>query len=147
MCIRDRVRPSPEVDAWLESKGSSVLKDGIFISDLIRRPELTINDLLSEFLPKVSCTDDLAYAVQVELKFAGYLSRQDEDIKRLKRMENDLIPEDFSFEGINGLRTEYVEKLKSHRPHSIAQAMKIPGITPTALSTLALYLKKHRSAA
>ena len=83
--------------------------------------------------------------METELKFEGYLRRQDEEIAKLKRIESDLIPEAFSYDAVPSLRTEAREKLKKTRPHSIGQAMRIPGITPTAISLLAIHLKRFKT--
>jgi tRNA uridine 5-carboxymethylaminomethyl modification enzyme len=92
-------------------------------------------------------SEELCAALEIECKFSGYLDRQDEEVERLKKIEGERIPADFPYEAIKQLRTEAREKLKKHRPDSLGQAMRIPGMTPSTISLLAVYLKRYRSAA
>jgi tRNA uridine 5-carboxymethylaminomethyl modification enzyme len=125
----------------------SAIKDGLLLSELVRRPELSLGMLLEKFpIVTENLPDDVVTALEVELKFSGYLRRQEEDIERLKKMETDLIPADFPFESLASVRVEHREKLAKHRPHSMAAAMKIPGMTPTALSLLSVQVKKFQQA-
>jgi tRNA uridine 5-carboxymethylaminomethyl modification enzyme len=90
-------------------------------------------------------SSELISAMQTELKFEGYLRKQDEEILKLKKHEEESIPANFCYDSIPSLRIEAREKLKKTRPHSLGQAMRIPGITPTAISLLAVYLKRARA--
>jgi tRNA uridine 5-carboxymethylaminomethyl modification enzyme len=128
----------------LESRNLSQLKDSVSLEQLLKRPQLTIADILelspySEKLP-----DDLWAALEIEVKFSGYLDRQDQEVMRLKKIESDQIPLEFPYDSIKQLRTEAREKLKKHRPVTIGQAMRIPGMTPSTISLLAIYLKRYR---
>ncbi|MCL4118997.1 UNVERIFIED_CONTAM: hypothetical protein GTU68_029886 [Idotea baltica] len=136
-----------EVNNWLKSQSSSALKDSITLADLVKRPELTLSNIITEFLEESDYSEDLIVTLQTELKFAGYLHRQEEELVKLKKSESEVIPASFSYDDIPGLRTEFKEKLKRVQPHSISQAMRIPGITQSALSVLAIYLKKFKEAA
>ena len=82
--------------------------------------------------------------VEVELKFSGYLKRQDEEIARLKRMESVNIPEDFSFSEIEGLSVEVKERLNMVRPKTLGQASRVSGVTPAAVSLVGIHLKRAR---
>jgi tRNA uridine 5-carboxymethylaminomethyl modification enzyme len=140
-----RVKPTDDTNEWMNAKGSAQLKDSLLISDLVRRPELDLSGILEKFpIATESIPDDVLTSLEVELKFSGYLRRQEEDIERLKRVESDLIPADFPFESLASVRVEHREKLVKHRPHSMAAAMKIPGMTPTALSLLSVQVKKYQ---
>jgi tRNA uridine 5-carboxymethylaminomethyl modification enzyme len=90
-------------------------------------------------------TEELRAALEIETKFSGYLDRQEEDVQRLKKIEVEKIPSDFPYDRIPQLRTEAREKLKKHRPDSLGQAMRIPGMTPSTISLLSVYLKRYRA--
>ena len=141
-----RIKPTDPVNEWLASLESAQLKDSILVSTLTRRPEMNFKKIV-EFspFPGGEISAELLLAMEVELKFEGYLRRQDEEIAKLKRIEEDLIPESFSYDDVPSLRIEAREKLKKTRPHSIGQAMRIPGMTPTAISLLAIHLKRFKS--
>ncbi len=109
---------------------------------LLKRPELDYQKLAE--VSGHHC-DHTAAAQQVEIsaKYAGYIDRQADEIERLNRMENTLIPEGFDFRAVQGLSTEVLQKLAETRPATIAQAARIPGVTPAAVSLLLIYLKKY----
>jgi tRNA uridine 5-carboxymethylaminomethyl modification enzyme len=107
---------------------------------------MKLNWILDKFLPSDIFTDsNLTAAMEIELKFDGYLRRQDEEISKLKKSESDLIPESFNYDAVPSLKIEAREKLKQVKPYSLGQAMRIPGVTPTAISLLAIHLKRQRS--
>ena len=141
-----RVKPDRETNEWLSGLGSTNLQDSATLATLLRRPEISLGAILprwcsfSEELPP-----DVVTAVETAVKFSGYLARQEEEIARLRRSEAETIPPDFNYDVVNGLRIEAREKLKQHRPWSMGQAMRIPGITPSTISLLAVHLKRHRA--
>jgi tRNA uridine 5-carboxymethylaminomethyl modification enzyme len=139
-----KVRPCKEVDAWLEGVKSSALQATQNLSTLLRRPELTIEMLAERFPPEVAATPEELLAIQIETKFSGYLGRQEDEIRKLRKVESLQIPEDFPYDSIGSLRTEAREKFKKHRPLSVGHAGRIPGITPSALSLLAIHVKRYR---
>ena len=141
----ERIRPTADTNEWLAGKGTAALKDSLSLSQLLRRPEISIEDIHEKFPPAHPLPKDLRSALEIETKFAGYLSRQEEEVQRLKKIEVDVIPADFPYDAIKQLRTEAREKLKKHRPATIGQAMRIPGMTPSAVSLLAVYLKRFRA--
>jgi len=140
-----RLKPDSDTNQWLKLHKSKELKDSILVSDLVRRPELTLSGLLEYCAPEL-LQEDVVFPLEVELKFAGYLSRQQTEIDRLKRTESMSIPLDFCFESVPSLKTEVLEKFNKHRPVSVGQAMRIPGITPTAVSLLTLALSRDQEA-
>jgi tRNA uridine 5-carboxymethylaminomethyl modification enzyme len=140
-----RVKPNAATNAWLLSKGTAELKDSATLAQLLKRPQLTLGDILQHVpYDQAEFSADLLAALEIETKFSGYLDRQEEEVQRLKRIETDAIPSDFPYEHISQLRTEAREKLKKHRPATIGQAMRIPGMTPSTISLLAIYLKRYR---
>lgn len=143
-----KINPTADNNVWLEGLPSATLADSINIATLVRRPEMTLAKVLEKFpcseIEDTSCvSDDLLSTIEVELKFSGYLGRQEDEILKLKKMEDEVIPANFSYDAIPSLRTEFKEKLKRVRPHSLAQALKIPGMTPSAVSLLAIFLKRR----
>ena len=144
---KTRVKPGADANAWLETKGTAPLKDSATLTQLLKRPQITLHDIL-EFAPyEEELSDELCAALEIECKFSGYLDRQEEEVARLKKIEDERIPHDFPYDAIKQLRTEAREKLKKHRPDSLGQAMRIPGMTPSTISLLSVFLKRHRSAA
>jgi tRNA uridine 5-carboxymethylaminomethyl modification enzyme len=140
-----RIKPTEENNIWLKSLNSAELKDSILISTLVRRPEINIEHVLNKFPFEGYYNQDSLDALETELKFAGYLSRQEEDIRKLKKSEDEKIPADFSYDSVSGLRIELREKLKKFKPYSVGQAMRIPGMTPSAISLLTVFLKRHNT--
>jgi tRNA uridine 5-carboxymethylaminomethyl modification enzyme len=141
-----RIKPTDDVNEWLRTLGSAELKDSILVSTLTRRPEMNLEDILKKVpFSDEKVPDELVTAMQTELKFEGYLRKQDEEILKLKKHEQETIPDDFCYDSIPSLRIEAREKLKKMRPHSLGQAMRIPGMTPTVITLLAVYLKRARS--
>lgn len=137
-----RIKPTDAVNDWLATKNSSPLKDSALIKTLVCRPELTLQAIKEEFLPEDKSSEDAVLTVETTLKFSGYLLRQEDEISKMKGQEDLLIPQFFSYDAVPSLRIEVREKLKQHRPYSLGQAMRIPGMTPSALSLLAIHLKR-----
>lgn len=142
-----RLKPSQSANDWLESKGTAALKDSVTLTQILKRPQVTLQDIFEISPYQEQLSDELCAALEIECKFSGYLDRQEEEVARLKKIEGERIPADFPYDAIKQLRTEAREKLKKHRPDSLGQAMRIPGMTPSTISLLAVYLKRHRSAA
>ncbi|HHN8309198.1 TPA: tRNA uridine-5-carboxymethylaminomethyl(34) synthesis enzyme MnmG [Morganella morganii] len=112
--------------------------------DLLRRPEMDYNRLmtLSDFAPGVN-SPAAAQQVEIQVKYEGYISRQQDEIQRQLRNENATLPVDLDYKQVSGLSNEVVAKLNDHKPTSIGQASRISGITPAAISILLVWLKKQ----
>jgi tRNA uridine 5-carboxymethylaminomethyl modification enzyme len=141
----ERIKPTAENNDWLSKQSTAPLKDSVTLAQLLRRPEVTITALLERFSPAEALTGELMSALEIETKFSGYLERQEDEVKRLKKIETEDIPADFPYDAVRQLRAEAREKLKKHRPATLGQAMRIPGVTPSAVSLLAVYLKRYRA--
>jgi tRNA uridine 5-carboxymethylaminomethyl modification enzyme len=116
--------------------------------ELLRRPEVTYDALMRiDGIGPGAEADDVAEQVAIQIRYAGYLDRQQAEIERQRRAAEQVIPEDFDYRTVKGLSAEITEKLERSRPHTIDQASRIPGMTPAAISQLLVYLKRHRSAA
>ncbi len=114
------------------------------LEELLRRPDVSyhaLSQLLADFKPVANV--QVAEQVEVQLKYAGYIERQRDEIERHQRHENTALPRDLDYRAVRGLSAEVQEKLGKTRPTSIGQASRIPGITPAAISLLLIYLKKN----
>lgn len=113
--------------------------------DLLKRPEVSYSDLMTVVgLGPGSSDVKVAEQVDVQVRYAGYLTRQTEEVERNQRNESTLIPSGFDYTRVQGLSTELREKLQKTLPESIGQASRIPGMTPAAISLLLVFLKRHR---
>jgi tRNA uridine 5-carboxymethylaminomethyl modification enzyme len=140
---RTFLKPSEEHNALLRELGSAEIKDGLSLAQLLRRPEISYESVTQNgFGPQEKLEPSLTQRVEVEVKFAGYLKRQEEEIRRLSRMESQRIPEDFDYLSIDALSVEVRQRLDSVRPETLGQASRISGVTPAALSLLAIHLKR-----
>jgi len=139
------VKPIEEHNDWLSELGTSLVKDGLALSNLLRRPEVRYADIASScFAPETALPNTLASRVEVEVKFAGYLKRQDDEIARVRKMEKDSIPSDFNYDEVKGLSIEVKQRLSEASPETIGQASRLAGMTPAALSLLAIHVKRDR---
>ena len=125
------IHPDTDASNALDAKLKSPINREYSMADLIRRPELSYSDVAGL---KGSPVTDLATADHIEtrVKYAGYIARQQDEIDRLKRHENTLIPSDFDFTEVSGLSNEICQKLTDIRPANIARAGRIQGVTPSA---------------
>jgi tRNA uridine 5-carboxymethylaminomethyl modification enzyme len=138
------VYPSHESTAELNFLLKNPVTKENSLEDLIRRPEMTYKTLMQivAFGPEIG-NQQAAEQVEIQIKYAGYIERQKDEIAKTLRNENTLIPIDFDFSKISGLSNEVVSKLTDARPETIGKAGRISGITPAAVSLLLVYLKKH----
>jgi tRNA uridine 5-carboxymethylaminomethyl modification enzyme len=112
------------------------------ILDLLKRPELRYHDLVKPDDP-MSASQDVAEQIEIQAKYSGYIDRQKQEIEKLHRQEDTKIPKSLKINQIQGLSSEVKQKLLDVRPETLAQASRIPGVTPAAISILLVYLKKH----
>ena len=140
------IHPDTDASNALDAKLKSPINREYSMADLIRRPELSYSDVAGL---KGSPVTDLATADHIEtrVKYAGYIARQQDEIDRLKRHENTLIPSDFDFAEVSGLSNEICQKLTDIRPANIARASRIQGVTPSALSLLLVHLRRQSDSA
>ena len=143
------LKPNPGMNESLTTLSSSDLKQKCTLSDLLRRPELSIDSFSS--LPvsdnELEVIDGLKASpvkeeIELRVKFKGYIDRQNEQVARFKKMESVLLPKDLDYRSLSGLSNEVVEKLTKIQPLSLGQASRISGITPAAISVLQVHLKK-----
>lgn len=137
------VGASQKVQEFLEKYGSTLLKSGTTLAELIRRPELSYNAIapLDENRPDLPW--DVREQVDINIKYEGYIRRQMKQVEQFKKLEAKKIPEDLDYEKIGSLRIEARQKLMSYRPVSIGQASRISGVSPADISVLLVYLDQY----
>lgn len=136
------IHPSAGVNDRLRELGSSPIKNPTSLSELLRRPEILFRHL-AVFDPTCASTEeDAAEEVEIQIKYEGYLRRQEEQVDKMRKLEQMKLSPTVDYAGIPGLSTEVKEKLTRVKPLSIGQAARISGITPAALSILMIHLKK-----
>lgn len=134
---------TPEVQALLEAKGSTLLKSGTTLAELIRRPELTYDDLASIDSNRPALSWDVKQQVEIHLKYEGYIRRQMKQVEQFKKLEEKKLPKDLDYEKVGSLRIEARQKLEAYRPVSIGQASRISGVSPADVSVLLVYLEQY----
>lgn len=137
------IHVSPELNSMLVSRETSPLEGGTKLVDLLKRPQLDY-DVLKPFDPtRPKVPEEIFDLAQTEIKYAGYISRQNSQIKEMRRLEQKELPEDINYSSIEGLRLEAREKLQKIRPANIGQAGRISGVSPADISVLLIYLEKE----
>lgn len=138
------VGASKEVQELLESYGSTLLKNGSSLAELIRRPELSYKILAPLDKKRPELPEDVAEQVNINIKYDGYIRRQLKQVEQFKKLETKRLPEDLDYDMVNGLRIEAKQKLKEYRPVSIGQASRIAGVSPADISVLLVYMESYR---
>jgi tRNA uridine 5-carboxymethylaminomethyl modification enzyme len=139
------VAADDEVNRELVECGSSPLREAARACDLLRRPELSYADVIRLARLESALDFDQAAELETEVKYEGYVRRQTEAIERAKRLEDAAIPDSLDFHAVPGLSTEASERLSAVRPRSLGQAARMPGITPAAVSILAVHIHARAS--
>ncbi len=136
------ISPSDDINSLLEERGGSPLSTGVKLSDLIKRPELSYEDLdfIDEKRPILA--DDVREQVNIQIKYEGYIKRQLAQVAQYKKLEEKLIPPDINYYDMNGLRIEARQKLSEIKPMNVGQASRIAGVSPADISVLLVNLKK-----
>jgi len=145
---KERILPTGPVNKYLSAIDSSPICQAMTLAELLRRPEIKMTQLAEIIrcskLDLITDPDDLRFADEIELqvKYAGYIKRQEEQVARFKKLETVELPENIPYDELPGLSAEVVEKLSSIQPRSLGQALRISGVTPAAVSVLQVHLKK-----
>ena len=132
--------PNKEINEFLKSLNSSTLKDSITLFDLLKRPEIKI-DNLNKYLDEYPI--DVKEQVEISIKYEGYINKALKEVKRFNELDSKKIPEDINYSKIKNLASEARQKLEQIRPISIGQAMRISGVNPTDISLIMIYIKKE----
>ncbi|MCX8033918.1 MAG: tRNA uridine-5-carboxymethylaminomethyl(34) synthesis enzyme MnmG [Thermodesulfovibrio sp.] len=135
------IKPSEEINRALIEAGTTPIEEAIFIDKLLKRPELNY-EFIKKFSPSQrNLSREIEELVEIHIKYEGYIAKQTELVQRMKQFEEKMIPEDFDF-NIPGLSREVIQKLTEVSPRTIGQAMRIPGVTPAAISILMVAIQK-----
>jgi tRNA uridine 5-carboxymethylaminomethyl modification enzyme len=145
---QQRVFPNTTVQAELAVLEEPPLKHPVSLAELLKRPRLSLSRLENTQLVSevnwMPYPENVRRQVEIDIKYEGYLVRQEQELKHLGELERVMIPEDFSPHGISGLSREVVEKLEKVRPTNLGQASRIDGLTPAAIALLRVHLRAHR---
>lgn len=142
-CRQVRIKPTAAVNQVLQELGSSALRQMTSLAELLRRPELSFAGLAPLDLQRPSLSKAVQYAVEVQLKYEGYIRLEHVRIEQFRRTERRLLPPDLDYNQIGGLRLEARQKLARLRPVSLGQAGRISGVSPADLSVLLVYLQSR----
>ena len=132
--------PSEELNQILVSRGTSPLSTGAKLADLLKRPQVSYQDLMAVDRERPKYSTAIFEAVEIELKYEGYIKRQRADIEEARRLERKRLPPQVDYAQIKGLRLEAVEKLNKVKPENIGQAGRISGVSPADISVLLIWL-------
>ena len=137
------ISPSDAINELLVSRETSPLNTGVRLSELLKRPQLNY-ELLTEFdVNRPTLPYEIFEQVEIDIKYEGYIRRQQAQVDEMHRLEVKKLPEDTDYNSIHGLRLEAREKLSKIRPHNIGQASRISGVSPSDISVLLIYLEKE----
>ncbi|HLG27253.1 MAG TPA: tRNA uridine-5-carboxymethylaminomethyl(34) synthesis enzyme MnmG [Paenisporosarcina sp.] len=140
------IKPNEETQSIIRSKGGTELKDGIKGQDLLKRPEMTYEDIAKLSPSTIQLTDEMKEQIEIQIKYEGYIEKSLLQVEKLKKMENKKIPDLIDYDAISGIATEAKQKMKEVRPLSIAQASRISGVNPADISILLVYIEQGRIA-
>ena len=132
-----RIKENDDLAAEIKSKCNGQIKFPVVLADLIKRPEFSIIDIINN-----DVSHEVANQVEIQIKYDGYIKRQEKEIERFKKFEEKKIPENIDYYDIYGLSKEEMQKLNDIRPLTFGQASRISGVTPSAISSIMVFLKK-----
>ena len=138
------VSPTAEINTFLEGKNSTILETGAKLIELIRRPELSYQELAFVDRGRPELSEDIIEQVNIEIKYDGYIKRQKKQVLQFAKMEKKAIPNDLDYDDVKSLRIEARQKLKEFRPSSIGQASRVAGVSPADVNVLLVYLKQNK---
>nr|PZN68387.1 MAG: tRNA uridine-5-carboxymethylaminomethyl(34) synthesis enzyme MnmG [Bacillota bacterium] len=136
------VGPAPEVQRVLERLGSAPLKSGVTLEQLLRRPEVHYPDLVEMGVGRADLDEAIWREVQTQVKYAGYIAKEQQQVERMRKMEARRIPPNLDYQSLTGLSMEAREKLSRIRPETLGQASRISGVSPADVAVLMVYLDR-----
>ncbi|MBE6771550.1 MAG: tRNA uridine-5-carboxymethylaminomethyl(34) synthesis enzyme MnmG [Ruminococcaceae bacterium] len=134
---------TPELDGMLVSRETSALEKGVKMIELLRRPQINYEALAPFDKSRPDLPDEIFEQVEIDIKYEGYIKRQQMQINELRRLEVKRLPSDLDYNLITGLRLEAIEKLSKIRPETVGQASRISGVSPADISVLLIYLERN----
>lgn len=139
---RKTIKPTEKVNEFLRKHDSSEISNGVKLSDLLKRTELTYENMSEIDDERPELPRDVAQEVEIQVKYEGYIKLQEEQVEKFKKLEKKLLPEDICYNDIKGLRIEARQKLDKIKPTSVGQASRISGVSPADVSVLLIYLEQ-----
>ena len=136
------IKPTEKVNEFLRKHGSSEISNGVKLSDLLKRTELTYENMSEIDDERPELPRNVAQEVEIQVKYEGYIKLQEEQVEKFKKLEKKLLPEDICYNNIKGLRIEARQKLDKIKPTSVGQASRISGVSPADVSVLLIYLEQ-----
>lgn len=133
---------TPQVQAFLEQHNSTLLKSGMTLEELLKRPEICYNDLKEIDTKRPELPEAVTQQVEISIKYEGYIKRQLQQVEQFKKLEKKKLSLDFDYSQIPNLRKEAIQKLNEYQPASIGQASRISGVSPADVSVLLVYLNR-----
>ena len=138
------VKPNEENNAYLISLGVSPITEGTKISELLKRSELTYDNLKVFDKNRPELDKQVTDEVEIMVKYEGYINMQLKQVEGFKKLERKLLPDDINYEDVKGIRLEARQKLNKFKPYSIGQASRISGVSPADISVLLIYLEQYK---
>ncbi len=138
-----KIRPEPEVQKLLEDAGTAILNNAVDLISLLRRPEITYTHIETLSPSPLPLTEEMKEQAEIQIKYEGYIEKQQIHVDRMKKMEKKRIPLDIDYKSVHGLANEAKQNLSDIRPISIGQASRIAGVTPADISILLVYLEHY----
>ena len=135
---------SPELNALLEEKGTAPVANSARLADLVRRPQVSYAGIAPFDHDRPVLPESVTDEVEIQIKYAGYLERQEKQVAEFKKEESRLLPADMDYSAIVGLRLEAREKLEQIRPMSIGQAGRISGVSPSDIAVLLIWQEQNK---
>ena len=135
---------SAQLNEMLESKGSTPVANSAKLADLLRRPQISYADIAPFDPGRPLLPESITAEVEIQIKYAGYLARQEKQVEEFKKEESRRLPQDMDYNSIVGLRLEAKEKLSEIRPMSIGQAGRISGVSPADIAVLLIWLEQQK---
>ena len=142
--LRETALSPAELNEWLKELGASPVDNRVTLADLLKRPEVTYENLAAVDKERPSLGAHIRTKVEVELKYAGYIEKQLAQIERFKKLESKALPQDLDYLHMDGVRLEARQKLDKMRPSNIGQASRISGVSPADINVLLVTLEKMR---
>ncbi len=141
-----RIKPNQQINDFLQQKQMPPLKDSILAADLLKRPQIHYTDVLQFLESNPTLSEQVCEQVEISIKYAGYIKKEEAQIAHLKKLEAKKIPDNIDYDDVHGLATEALQKLKKINPTTIAQAERISGVNPADISILMVYIQRGRIA-
>ncbi|MCX5808837.1 MAG: tRNA uridine-5-carboxymethylaminomethyl(34) synthesis enzyme MnmG [Proteobacteria bacterium] len=137
-----RLKPTKETKEMLNALGLETIKNPLTLEELLQKPDITMNEI-QRIDPRFdTIEEDIAYQVELNVKYRGYIERQHDMVKKTKKLEDTKIPPDMLYGDVSGLSKEVIERFTKVKPFTLGQASRMPGITPAAITALMIHFKK-----